>query len=113
MAIGDAIYDLGLRELELREEEVRIFEECVKSAQKDWQNRGIKEVDSFLNEKDVIFDNLYELAGQFEDKEAEEITDLQREEVEKMKEMFSSKTKDLWSTIMSHEITLVNQTEQV
>lgn len=31
--IGDDIYNLGLTELSLREEEVKLFEECIKGAQ--------------------------------------------------------------------------------
>ncbi len=41
-SIGDEIYSLGLRELEVREEETRAFEGCVKRAQKEAQDNGIK-----------------------------------------------------------------------
>ena len=64
-------------------------------------------------EKEKIFESVFELAAQFEDKEPDEITDLQREEVEKMRELFITKTKDLGNCIMSNEITLVNQIEHV
>ena len=111
--IGDEIYSLGLKELTHRENEVKVFEDCVKGAQKCSQNKGVKVIDAFMNDKDVIFDTLYEMAGQFEDKEAEEITELQREEVEKLQEQFGQKIKETWSVIMSHEMNLVNQTEQV
>ncbi len=70
-------------------------------------------MDDFLVEKDRIFDKLFELANKFDDKEPEEITDEQKEEVNALKELFVTKTKETWNIIMDHEITLVNQTEQV
>lgn len=42
--IGDEIYEIGLKELELREQEVKLFQESVKNAQKESQAKGIKVV---------------------------------------------------------------------
>ena len=42
--LGDNIHQLGLKELEVRENEVKIFEESVQLAQKDSQIRGVKTV---------------------------------------------------------------------
>lgn len=71
------------------------------------------QIDRFHAEKEVIFDSLFDLAAQIEDKVPDEITDLQREEVEKLREQFSSNTKETWGKVISYEVTLVNQTEQV
>ena len=66
-----------------------------------------------MTEKERISEMLFDFASQFEDKEIDEIADSQREEVEQLKELFATKTKETWTTIMAHEITLVNQTEAV
>ena len=55
----------------------------------------------------------YDLAADIEEKEGVEVTDGQREEVEKLREEFSRNAKQTWNTVMSQEMTLVTQTEQV
>lgn len=65
-----------------------------------------------MREKESIFNKLYDLQIDFEERE-EEITELQREEVYKLKDLVRQKAKSVWSTVMSQEITLVTQTDQV
>ena len=48
-----------------------------------------------------------------EDREGDEITDLQREELEQLRDDFKFKAKGTWDTVMSLEMVLVTQTEQV
>lgn len=65
-----------------------------------------------MKEKETIFNKLYDLQIDFEERE-EEITELQREEVYKLKDLVRQKAKAVWNTVMSQEITLVTQTDQV
>eukprot|EP00095_Tigriopus_kingsejongensis_P003056 maker-scaffold101_size371023-snap-gene-0.20 protein:Tk03056 transcript:maker-scaffold101_size371023-snap-gene-0.20-mRNA-1 annotation:"leucine-rich repeat-containing protein 48-like isoform x3" len=111
--IGDHIYDIGLSELKTRDSEVKMFEKCVATARTMAQESSIQEIDAYMKDRDKIVDELYELAGVVENKEVEEISDMQREEAERIKERFSRSTKDLWGRIMSLEVILVNQTEKV
>jgi hypothetical protein len=67
----------------------------------------------FLKTKEELFALFYDLAADIEEKEGVEVTDGQREEVEKLREEFSRNAKQTWNTVMSQEMTLVTQTEQV
>ena len=60
-AIGNEIYELGLRELKVREQEVKIFEECVRKAQKHSQEKGVKEVfmHAMIKIKNIFFDKCF------------------------------------------------------
>ncbi|XP_059089736.1 dynein regulatory complex subunit 3-like [Tigriopus californicus] len=111
--IGDNLYNVGLEELKTRDSEVHMFEECVSLARKMAQDRSIQELELYMADKDKIVDELYDLAGVLENKEAEEITDMQREEAERVRERFSCRTRKVWDKIMSLEVILVNQTEKV
>jgi hypothetical protein len=66
-----------------------------------------------LKTKEELFALFYDLAADIEEKEGVEVTDGQREEVEKLREEFSRNAKQTWNTVMSQEMTLVTQTEQV
>ena len=110
--LGETIHNLGLEELTVREREVTLFEESIDTAQRETQNKGVKTIDNFIREKENVINKLYDLQMDFEEKE-EEITDLQREEVEKLREQFRQRAKATWHTVMSQELTLVSQTEQV
>ena len=70
------------------------------------------QIESFLKEKENIFNKLYDLQIEFEERE-QDVTELQREEVEKLRELFRTRTKMTWNVVMTQEITLVSQTEQV
>ena len=96
----------------MREREVQLFEESIDLAQKDTQNKGVRTIENFNREKEAVLNKLYDLQLDFEEKE-EEITDLQREEVEKIREQFRQRAKTTWHTVMAQELTLVSQTEQV
>lgn len=74
---------------------------------------NIFQLEQYMVDKDKIVDELYDLAGVLENKEAEEITDMQREEAERLRERFSARTRQVWDKIMSLEVILVNQTEKV
>ena len=111
-ALGNQIHELGISELEVRENEVRLFEEAIEAAQDETQAKGVKTIEAFCKEKEAIFNKLFDLQIDFEERE-EEITDLQREEVEKIREAFRQKAKSVWNVVMSQEMTLVSQTEQV
>ncbi len=113
-AIGDEIYCLGLKELRAREEETRAFEDCVRGAQTRAQEEGVRVVDEFLEDKDAVFDQLYEVIGRMEERgEAEEVTELQRAEVERLREHLAARIREVWAQVMAVEVTLVNQTEAV
>lgn len=72
------------------------------------------QIEVFLKEKDGILDRLFDMAADMEEKYGnEEITDLQKDEVDKLRDLFRQKTKMTWNTVMSQELTLVSQTEQV
>ena len=71
------------------------------------------QIESFLIEKELILDCFFELAGQLEDKEIEEIDPLQREEVEKLRESLALKTKEVRFEILAQEVELVSATEKV
>ncbi len=66
-----------------------------------------------MKTKEELFALFYDLAADIEEKEGVEVTDGQREEVEKLREEFSRNAKQTWNTVMSQEMTLVTQTEQV
>ena len=70
------------------------------------------QIESFLKEKENIFNKLYDLQIEFEERD-QDVTELQREEVEKLRELFRTRTKMTWNVVMTQEITLVSQTEQV
>ena len=70
------------------------------------------QIETFLKEKENIFNKLYDLQIEFEERD-QEITDLQREEVEKLRDLFRTRAKMTWNVVMTQEITLVTQTEQV
>ncbi len=46
-------------------------------------------------------------------KEMLQVTDLQRDEVDKLREHFKIRAKETWSKVMAQELTLMTQTEQV
>lgn len=64
-------------------------------------------------DKDRTFDAVFELANEIEEKEAEDVTDLQREEVERLTQSFVVRTKETYAKLMENELVLVTQTEQV
>ncbi len=66
-----------------------------------------------MAEKEVIFESVFEMAGDFEDKEAEEISEVQRDEVDRLTQKFVARTKEAYSKLMGMELVLVTQTEQV
>lgn len=70
-------------------------------------------VEQFLSEKESLLETFYKLAGQMEEKEGEELDQLQREEIYKLKEDLEGKTKATWFHILNREIELVNATEKV
>jgi hypothetical protein len=51
----------------------------------------IFQIESFLREKENIFNKLYDLQIEFEERE-QDVTELQREEVEKLRELFRYST---------------------
>ena len=70
------------------------------------------QIDSFLAEKDEIFEAVFDLAAEFE--EADEMpSEAQREEVDKLRARFVSRTKETYESLMGSELVLVTQTEQV
>ena len=73
----------------------------------------INQIEGFLREKENIFDRLYDIADDFNDRAGEQVTDLQREEVDRIIDLYRQKAKMAWNTVMSQELTLVSQTEQV
>ena len=66
-----------------------------------------------MNRKEGIFNNFYDTLGVLEEKENEEIPEVTREELEKLRETFRTAAKSTWDVVMSQEMTLVTQTEQV
>ena len=66
-----------------------------------------------MRRKEDLFGQFYDLAAEIEEKEGVEVTDGQREEVEKLREDFRLTARVTWDTVMSQEMTLVTQTEQV
>ena len=111
-SLGDQIHNLGLHELEVREKEVDIFEESIEAAQKESQNKGVKTIEAFLSEKETIFDRLYDIADDLQDQD-QQVTEFQREEVDRIIDTYRQKAKNSWNVVMSQELTLVSQTEQV
>ena len=111
--LGDEIHNLGLAEADIRQAEIRIFKEAVAAAQRATQREGVNAVERFLDRKEHIFNTFYDKMAAIEDREGEEITDLQREELEQLREDFTSKARATWDTVMSLEMVLVTQTEQV
>ena len=84
---------------------------------------GVVTVEAFLNEKESLFNRFYDILGVLEDK-AEANADgattaaagemeAAREDLEKIRETFRTRAKSTWDTVMSQEMTLVTQTEQV
>ena len=48
VALGEKIHQLGLDELIIREEEVKIFEDSIETAQNETQQKGVKTVMKFF-----------------------------------------------------------------
>ena len=55
---------------------------------------------------------LYDIADELQDRN-ENVSEYQREEVDRIIETFRQKAKNAWNVVMSQELTLVSQTEQV
>ena len=66
-----------------------------------------------MDKKEHIFNTFYDKMAAIEDQEGDELTDLQREELEQLRDSFKTKAKATWDTVMSLEMVLVTQTEQV
>ena len=64
--LGDKIHILGLSELEVRENEVKLFEESIENAQNETQAKGVRSIEGFLDEKEALFNKLYDLQLDFE-----------------------------------------------
>lgn len=111
--LGDEIHNLGLTEADIRQAEIKIFKEAIAAAQRATQREGVNAVETFLDQKENIFNSFYDKMAALEDREGEEITDLQREELEQLRDDFKIKAKGTWDTVMSLEMVLVTQTEQV
>ena len=111
--LGDEIHNLGLDEADIRQAEIKIFKEAIAAAQKATQKEGVNAVESFLDKKENIFNSFYDKMAAIEDREGEEITHLQREELEQLRDDFKTRAKATWDTVMSLEMVLVTQTEQV
>jgi hypothetical protein len=71
------------------------------------------QIELCLREKEKVFNKLFDLAAEFEEREGEEVTELQREEVDKLRDFFRQRAKNSWNVVMSQEMTLLTQTEQV
>lgn len=83
---------------------------------------GVVTVEAFLNEKESLFNRFYDILGVLEDKAeangdgattAAGEMEAAREDLEKIRETFRTRAKSTWDTVMSQEMTLVTQTEQV
>ena len=84
---------------------------------------GVATVEAFLNEKETLFNRFYDALAVLEERvEANAVAEganptegveAAREELEKIRDTFRTKAKATWDTVMSQEITLVTQTEQV
>ena len=70
------------------------------------------QIDSFLADKDELFDAIFDLAAEFEESD-EAVTEAQREEVDRLRARFVSRTKETYESLMGSELVLVTQTEQV
>ena len=59
-SLGEKIHNLGLDELVVRENEVKIFEESIEAAQDETQQKGVKTIDAFLKgESNLISKKFY------------------------------------------------------
>ena len=70
------------------------------------------QIEAFFREKEDIFNKLFDLQVEFEERD-DEVSELQREEVDRLRDLFRNRTKLVWNHVMAQEITLVSQTEKV
>lgn len=115
--VGDQIHTLGLEEADLREQEIASFLKAAAEAQRSTQVLGVEVVEAFMEEKESIFDSFYdllaEIGGENNKEGLDEISSVQREALDNIRDGFRTRSRETWNELMTHEMVLVTQLEQV
>ncbi|XP_041363471.1 dynein regulatory complex subunit 3-like [Gigantopelta aegis] len=97
-AVCVEIFKYGLKENDKRKEEVSSFWECVEEAKSENKTTGMKMIDTFMDEKKKVF---------------EQILHLSETTLESVLNVYQQKISDLWDNLMGLELQLVDQLEEV
>jgi hypothetical protein len=111
LGILERLYELGLSELKKREAERIDIEAGITEAKKEVEHDGVDVIDIFVKNKEEVFDRLSDMAEQFLDLDPETITDAQTNSVDSLKSEYRLNIRQVWETLMGHELMLVNSIE--
>jgi len=111
LGILERLYELGLHELKKREAERIDIEAGITDAKKEVEQDGVDVIDIFVENKEEVFDRLSDMAEQFLDLDPETITDAQTNSVDSLKSEYRMNVRQVWETLMGHELMLVNSIE--
>ena len=111
LGIMEKLYDLGLKELKKREAERIDIKAGIDDAKKEVEQDGVNVIEKFVEEKEEVFSRLSDMAEQFLDLDPETITDAQSNAVDTLKSDYRMNIRQVWETLMGHELMLVNSIE--
>ena len=111
LGILERLYELGLQELKKREAERIDIEAGINDAKKEVEQDGVDVIDKFVEHKEEVFEKLSDMAEQFLDLDPETITDAQANSVDSLKSEYRMNIRQVWETLMGHELMLVNSIE--
>jgi len=111
LGIMEKLYDLGLKELKKREAERIDIKAGIDDAKREVEQDGVNAIEKFMEEKEEVFGRLSDMAEQFLDLDPETITDAQSNAVDTLKSDYRMNIRQVWETLMGHELMLVNSIE--
>ena len=109
----ERLYQLGLNELKKREAERVDIETGITVAKDEVDEECVNIIDSFSDVKEEVFETLSDMAEQFLDLDPEAITDSQVNSVESLRSDYRLKVRQVWDSLMSQEMMLVNSIENM
>ena len=107
----ERLYQVSLDELKKREAERVDIEKGITAAKANVDEECVDIIDNFSNVKDEVFDTLSELAEQLLDLDPEAVSDSQVNSVESLRSDYRMKVRQVWESLMEHEMMLVNSIE--
>ena len=107
----ERLYQVSLDELKKREAERVDIEKGITAAKANVDEECVDIIDNFSNVKDEVFETLGEMAEQLLDLDPEAVSDSQVNSVESLRSDYRMKVRQVWESLMEHEMMLVNSIE--
>ena len=111
LGIMERLYQVSLDELKKREAERVDIEKGITAAKANVDEECVDIIDNFSNVKDEVFETLSEMAEQLLDLDPEAVSDSQVNSVESLRSDYRMKVRQVWESLMEHEMMLVNSIE--